>query len=247
MKKDFAILSATAWVMTLGLAHAEGEVHWSYEGPGGPDHWAEISKEAGACAVGVEQSPIDLTHGIGADAPAVTLDWAAGAEWSVVNNGHTIQVNGTAAGKMTIDGKDYDLLQFHFHHPSEHAIDGQHSPMEVHFVHKSSDGALAVLGVMLVGGGNQGPMDAIMQAAPQAQGEAPLGALDLAAFLPDMPGFYRYAGSLTTPPCSEIVLWTVMRDPVAVSDASLSAFATLFPMNARPLQAVNRRFILSEN
>jgi carbonic anhydrase len=247
MTPHFAVLSATALALSLGTALAEDQVHWAYEGPGGPDHWGELSKEAGACAIGLEQSPIDLTHGIGASAPPVGLAWNAEATWTVVNNGHTIQANGTNAGKMTVDGKDYDLLQFHFHHPSEHAIDGQHSPMEVHFVHKAADGALAVLGVMLVGGGADGQMDAIMQTAPQTEGESRLGTADLSAFLPEKPGFFRYAGSLTTPPCSEIVLWTVMRDPVAVSDASLAAFATLFPMNARPLQAVNRRFILSEN
>lgn len=226
---------------------AETTHHWSYDGNEGPDHWASLADGAQACALGAEQSPIDLTGAVAADAPDVQIDWDSAPEWMVQNNGHTIQLNpfGTA-GKLSVAGKDYQLLQLHFHHPAEHAIDGKRSPMEVHFVHKAEDGALAVVGVMMVGGGGKGWMDQIMSSAPPVKGTVPLGKADPQALLPNARGFFRYQGSLTTPPCSEVVLWTVLRDPVAVSDASLGAFKALFDMNARPLQPVNRRFVLTE-
>lgn len=238
----FTLLATFA--LTAQIAHAEGAHHWSYEDP---IAWAEEVPEAEACAIGHEQSPIDLTAALPAHAPDVAIAWNPETEWLVKNNGHTIQANPVGdAGQITIDGKTYGLAQFHFHHPSEHAIDGERSPMEVHFVHKAEDGALAVVGVMMVGGGDKGWFDTIMTNAPATEGEAPIGRENPGALLPADHTFFRYAGSLTTPPCSEVVLWTVMKQPVRVSDASLEAFAQIFEMNARPLQPLNRRFLLTD-
>lgn len=234
-----ALLAAPGWAET---AH-----HWTYEGAEGPEHWAEVAEGAGACAAGQEQSPVDLVDAIPADAPDVQIGWASDTDWSVQNNGHTIQLNPTgSAGKITIAGKDYDLLQMHFHHPAEHAIDGQRSPMEAHFVHKAADGSLAVVGVMLVGGGQAGWLDQIMAVAPATKDSVALGKQDPQVLLPQDRSFFRYQGSLTTPPCSEVVLWTVLHQPVAVSDAAIASFEALFEMNARPLQPLNRRFVLTE-
>ncbi|MDP4891998.1 carbonic anhydrase [Cypionkella sp.] len=237
-----AVLAAFAAPTLAETAH-----HWTYEGAEGPDHWAEVAEGAGACAAGQEQSPINLAGALPADAPDVTIGWASNTDWSVQNNGHTIQLNPAGdAGKITVDGKDYALLQLHFHHPAEHAIGGMRSPMEAHFVHKAADGALAVIGVMLVGGGQAGWMDKIMAVAPSTPESVVWGMQDPRVLLPPDRNFFRYQGSLTTPPCSEVVLWTVLHQPVAVSDAALAAFAALYEMNARPLQPLNRRFLLTE-
>lgn len=221
-----------------------GAPHWSYEGGDGPKYWGDLAQDFALCSEGSEQSPINLDQEIAAYADPVQLFWNSGAEWTVANNGHTIQVNTPNGGLMTVSGKDYELLQFHFHAPSEHAINGKRSPMEVHFVHKAHDGALAVVGVMLTGGGTNTLFDAVMSAAPRVVGESPVGLRDPNTLLPSDEGFYRYQGSLTTPPCSETVLWTVMNTPVRVSDAQIEAFMDLYEMNARPLQEANRRFIL---
>jgi carbonic anhydrase len=240
------LLTITAAALLAAPAFANSGSHWTYEGEEGPEHWGDLSADYGTCATGTQQSPIDLTSAVQADADNVDLHWNPKAEWTVANNGHTIQANATDGGTMTVAGKDYALLQFHFHTPSEHAIDGTRAPMEVHFVHKAEDGSLAVLGVMLQGGGDNGLFDAVMGAAPKEKAEVALGAADAGGLLPASSSYFRYQGSLTTPPCSETVLWTVLKDPVVVSDTQIEAFKSLFEMNARPLQNANRRFILSE-
>ena len=241
-----AILLALAVVAGPAPARASGGgAHWGYDGHVGPDNWANLAADYAACGKGAEQSPINLTGAVTAHLDMPELHWSPNAEWTALNNGHTIQAKAADAGQMRIDDTDYALLQVHFHHPSEHAIDGQRQVMEAHFVHRAADGRLAVLGVMLTGGGDRGPLDAILAAAPGKEGEAHLGQLDLTALIPGDSGFWRYRGSLTTPPCSEIVLWTMMQQPVQVSDAAIAAFSALYPMDARPLQPLNRRYLLA--
>lgn len=234
-----------ALLMAGSMASAEG-VHFTYEGAEGPEHWGELAPDYATCGTGTQQSPIDLTATIPADAQDIELAWQAGSDWQVVNNGHTVQVNLTDAGSAVIDGKSFALAQFHFHNPSEHAVAGTRAPMEVHFVHKADDGALAVLGVMLTGGGDNALLDAVMAAAPAEEGEAGLEPMDPATLLPAERSYFRYQGSLTTPPCSEVVVWTVLKEPVAVSDSAIAAFGGIIPMNARPLQPANRRYVLAE-
>lgn len=221
-----------------------GAPHWSYGGAEGPEYWGSLAETFGTCRTGAEQSPINLTITGPTGGDPVQLFWNAQADWTVVNNGHTIQANTDNGGMMTVDGKDFALLQFHFHTPSEHAIEGRRSDMEVHFVHKAASGELAVLGVMIEGGGRNQLFDAIIGAAPRVTGEAATGMRDPSALLPSDPSFFRYQGSLTTPPCSETVLWTVLSQPIQVSDAQIDAFQALYAMNARPLQALNRRYVL---
>jgi carbonic anhydrase len=229
------------------MSMAEEQIHWGYEGAGSPDHWGELSEEFGTCQSGTAQSPINIAATMAVDSPDLeSIAWDAGADWTVLNNGHTIEAQSEDAGTLTIGGKDYVLQQFHFHNPSEHAIDDLRSPMEVHFVHKAEDGSLAVIGIMLVGGGENSFLDAAVAAGTAEGTETEIGVHDPALFLPEDRHYFRYEGSLTTPPCSETVDWIVMKDPVAVSDQAIAAFHALVPMNARPLQALNRRFVLSE-
>ena len=219
--------------------------HWTYGGEGGPEHWGELGPENKPCAVGMQQSPIDLAGALSAKVAAPVPRWipAKGAE--VVNNGHTLQVNVEQGGGVSLGGKDYVLKQFHFHHPSEHTIDGKSFPLEVHFVHAAEDGDLAVIGVMFEEGAANPNLDPIWSTAPVSEGHAKApGTIDAFAFMPPTVGVYRYEGSLTTPPCSETVHWTVMSTPVTASSGQIAAFASLFPWNARPVQPLHRRYVL---
>ena len=220
--------------------------HWSYEGSTGPDHWGDADAASKVCAAGSEQSPINITSSIKAQLPPLGTAWARNAD-SIVNNGHTIQLNFEQGSKLTVGNNSYALLQFHFHHPSEHKIAGKSFPMEVHFVHRNFAGNLAVVGVLMTAGRPNPAFSKIVASMPAKEG-APVKAaagIDPNRLLPGLRGYYRYAGSLTTPPCSEVVDWLLLREPVQVAKVDIEAFGKLFPMNARPVQKDNRRFVLS--
>ena len=223
---------------------AEGQ-HWSYEGAEGPEHWAGLSEDFKVCGAGAEQSPIDLTEPTPGVLGDVAVDWQT-SKLHVVNNGHTIQANMDAGSRVLIRGKRFDLKQFHFHHPSEHLLGGNAQPMEIHFVHAAEDGALAVLGVFMVEGEENETIGRVWKAMPQQKGETETDDTVVPGhLLPAGRSFYRYAGSLTTPPCTEVVTWTVYADPIEASAAQIATFAALYPNNARPAQPLNRRFLLS--
>lgn len=223
--------------------------HWSYEeGHGGPQEWGKLAPEYQACSIGKEQSPIDLTKSIPATLGDPVVTWSTAMPVTVVNNGHTIQVNCPPGSTLVLDGETYELLQFHFHHPSEHTIDGKGAAMEVHFVHKAASGSLAVLGVMIESGAANPTMETIWRVMPRKAGESVAlePKISPAAMLPSDVTTFRYAGSLTTPPCSEVVSWVVYQQGITASDQQIAAFADLFPMNARPVQPLNRRKLLKD-
>ncbi|MEO1132489.1 MAG: carbonic anhydrase family protein [Cyanobacteria bacterium J06639_1] len=231
-------------------AEAQPSRHWGYEGAEGPEFWGELASEFSQCSIGTQQSPIDLKRAGAIDA---NLDELAfnyqPTPLDIVNNGHTIQVNYAPGSTLTLDGQTYDLLQFHFHDPSEHTVDGEPHPMEAHLVHKNSTtGDLTVVGIFLDIGAENEALQTVWEAMPREAGPAfavadvKLNAMDL---LPaNTQDFYRYSGSLTTPPCSEIVNWIVMKEPVEVSFQQVERFAATVGENARPTQASNRRFVL---
>lgn len=227
-----------------GAARAE-PAHWSYAGHGGPQEWGSLEETFKVCAFGTQQSPINFEAAVRAEASGPVLSWQQ-APYMVANNGHTIQLDAAGdAGGAELNGRRYALRQFHFHAPSEHAVNGTRTAMEAHFVHADAAGGLLVVGVFLVPGAPNDTFATVMAAAPKAEGTAPLpAALDPSAFLPAQRGLYRYEGSLTTPPCAEVVDWNVFAAPVSAAPADIDAFQAIFPMNARPLQAVNRRFLL---
>lgn len=228
---------------TSGAALAAEE--WSYATPTGPEEWGGISSDYVACGAGRHQSPIDLTGALAAAFDPASLDWSAFAQPTVENNGHTIEVHAADGNTLTFDGTPYALLQFHFHSESEHTVDGVRFPMEVHFVHRAEDGNLAVLGVFVTEGAENPELGKVLGAAPEARGEAeseePISPTGL---LPGSNQSYLYSGSLTTPPCSEIVTWIVMADPIEVSAEQIAAFRELYEGNFRPVQPLNRRLLL---
>jgi len=230
--------------LCAAAARAEVAAHWSYEGADGAEKWGAIDPTYRACAVGGEQSPINLEGAVSASVERPRIAWPPEV-YAIVNNGHTIQANAQLGGRLTLGKETYELKQFHFHTPSEHALNGARLAMEAHFVHAQPGGRLAVIGVFLVPGAANAAFAQLMKNAPATAGEAKLTApLDAARLLPNNRALYRYEGSLTTPPCAEVVDWNVFATPVPVAQADIDAFKKIFPMNARPLQPVNRRFLL---
>jgi len=225
--------------------HGGHPPHWSYEGHGGPQDWGSLAPEYGACGAGREQSPIDLAKSIPSMQADPSVSWLP-RPLEIVNNGHTIQVNSTGGGTVVVDGISYDLLQFHFHHPSEHTVDGAPYDLEIHFVHKAASGGLAVLGVLVTKGAANPTLETIWKSMPVKADETVHAEVMLqpSALLPATGVTYRYAGSLTTPPCSEVVSWLVYSQPITASAEQIDRFAKLFPNNARPVQPLNRRKLL---
>jgi len=239
-----AMSALAACPLCASAASAEG-AHWSYEGTAGPDHWGDVDAASKVCTAGSQQSPIDITGAVKSTLPKLELSWSKTAD-TIVNNGHTIQLNFEKGGTLKVAGDSYSLLQFHFHRPSEHLIGGKSFPMEVHFVHRQASGGLAVIGVLMDAGGANPTFNKIVSTMPAQEGPAVKAdaSIDPSKLLPAGRAYYQYAGSLTTPPCSEVVNWLLLREPISVAKADVDAFAKLYPMNARPAQKANRRFVL---
>ena len=219
--------------------------HWEYSGKYGPANWAKLSEDFKTCATGKQQSPFDIKADKKASLPALGLNYKP-VPMKVINNGHTIQVDQAGGGQLVVDGKSYDLLQFHFHTHSEYSIDGKFYPLEVHLVHATKAGELAVVGVMFEEGAANSELAKIWANMPSDKGENMPDGLSVNAvnLLPDNKQYYRFMGSLTTPPCSEGVNWHVMSTPITASAEQIAAFKALYPMNARPLQAKNDRIVV---
>ena len=229
-------------------AAAHAAPHWGYGAEHGPAEWAALSPDFGACASGARQSPIDLA-GAAAESSAgasvaelQSIPGARGAE--VVNNGHTVQVNYAGAGSLTIDGETFPLAQYHFHSPSENTVDGKHYPMEMHLVHQSAGGQLAVLGVFIEEGAKNAAFAPVWSNLPREKGsEVHLERLAVSVddLLPEERVAWSFDGSLTTPPCSEGVKWLVLKEPVELSGQQIAAFRAVVDGNSRPTQPLNGR------
>jgi carbonic anhydrase len=242
--KALAGLALCPLCNTTGFA-AEG-VHWGYEGAAGPDKWGDLDAASKVCSLGSQQSPIDIGEAIvKAQLPPLNIAWSNKAD-AIVNNGHTIQINIAEGSTLTVGKDKFTLLQFHFHRPSEHLIGGKSFPMETHFVHRNAAGGLAVIGVLMETGKPNAIFNKVVSTMPAQEGPAVKvdPAIDPNRLLPAKRTYYRYSGSLTTPPCNEIVDWLLLTEPIQVADADVTAFAKLYKMNARPVQKSNRRFVL---
>ncbi|MEM7063873.1 MAG: carbonic anhydrase family protein [Cyanobacteria bacterium P01_B01_bin.77] len=224
--------------LELSLAGILGQIpQWNYGDTSGPTHWADLSTDYRICRDGQRQSPIDLditqatVASVSFDYHPITID--------LLNNGRTIQQTGNDSCTLTLDNEVYQLLQFHFHTPSEHTYGGIHYPMELHLVHRhASTGALTVVGLWLKPGVEQSELTALAQYLPQHPGQQIHGTavINPANFLPQNPSLVRYIGSLTTPPCTENVTWLMMTTPIEASTDQIELFSHLLGNNARPLQ-----------
>ena len=223
--------------------------HWGYTGHADPSHWGEISEKYKMCSEGKNQSPVDITvkDSQHTNLPAILFAYNTLSN-TIINNGHTIQVNINDGSTITIDDTEFSLKQFHFHSPSENEINDKHFPLEAHFVHVDSAGDIAVVALMFQEGEENAALKKIWDKLPLAEGEKTtlnLQPSDVTALLPQKRAYYRFDGSLTTPPCTEGVRWFVMKQAVTISKAQVEAFTHLMHhANNRPIQKLNARKIL---
>lgn len=243
MKIRYGLLSLAISNIVL----ADG-IHWSYQGLGNPTQWGKLKPDYILCEIGKNQTPINLVEADMFEAKLSPIEFAyQNAAASVVNNGHTIQINYPQGSSIKIEGQTFHLVQFHFHTPSENQINGKSFPLEAHLVHKNDKGELAVIGVMFEIGNAHELIENIWKKVSSNENEEvkldqEINPLNL---LPEEKSYFRFNGSLTTPPCSEGVRWFVMKKPLTVSQAQIYQFKGWMKHdNARPLQPVNARPIL---
>jgi carbonic anhydrase len=227
------------------LFAAEGGAHWSYSGRMGPAQWGGLEKDYSTCVSGKLQSPINIRDDIAnkTDLPAIQFEYKPSV-LKIIDNGHTVQINYEPGSFMMVDDKQYELLQFHFHKPSEEKLNGKSHDMVTHVVHKGSDGKLAVIAVLLSTGTANPLINTLWNDLPKKKetetivDTVKINAIDL---LPKNQAYYTFAGSLTTPPCTEGVTWFVLKNPASISKDQVARFSKLYPMNARPVQPLNGR------
>jgi len=242
----FGLAAAFACPLCTRATAAAAPAEFGYSGADGPEHWGELSSDYRVCGMGTQQSPINLTGAVKARLEYPSFEYKK-VPLRVWNNGHTSLTSVPAGSTVKVANVTYKLLQFHFHHPSEHQIDGKASAMEVHFVNKAADGSFCAVGAFIAAGRGNPVLDAILKAMPSQPGpDMPVEGVtvDPMGLLPKNRSYFRYMGSVTTPPCPETVTWVVFRTPIEASQAQIERFAAVFPMDARPLQPTNRRVIL---
>jgi carbonic anhydrase len=244
-----ALLTFTLSVFGLLVLSAAQEVHlphWTYEGKDGPKKWGKLDSSYAACSVGKTQSPIDIKGAKRTDLTALNFSYHA-VPLSIIDNGHTIQVNYVPGSTLVVGEKLYTLKQFHFHHPSEERVNAKEFPLVAHLVHADAEGHLAVVAVLFELGNANSLIDTLWRNIPsknEKPQDIPSVSIQAQDLLPHERSYFTYAGSLTTPPCSEGVSWYVLDTYATISLQQLTAFAKIYPMNARPIQSTNGREIL---
>jgi carbonic anhydrase len=239
-------------------APATADPVWHYEGAEGPANWGTLTPKFATCGAGRAQSPIDIVSPAPGKEAELAMQFAPAALRIAhhthvadgINNGHTIQINYEGADTLTIGTEKYELAQYHFHNRSEHTVKGAHFPMEMHLVHKSAAGKLAVIGVFIEAGAHNAAFDPIWTNLPKAKGvetHYPSVQVDIDALLPKQRASYRYDGSLTTPPCTEGVKWIVMTTPIQLSSEQIGSFTALIHDNNRPPQPLNGRAVVLDS
>jgi carbonic anhydrase len=241
------VAAAATLLACTAFADEQHHPHWSYEGSTGPASWGALEHDYDSCAHGKTQSPIDIRESDvhKADLAPIKFSYQPSA-LKIIDNGHTIQVNYAPGSFITVDDHRYDLVQFHFHHPSEEQINDKNFDMVAHLVHKDSEGKLAVVAVLLGKGGGNSLIDTLWSHIPaEKEKESVVAAtsINVATLLPVERAYYTFTGSLTTPPCTEGVKWFVLKNPSSVSAAQIDRFAALYPMDARPVQPLNGRAV----
>jgi len=247
MSKLHVALFSVASIAAAGTLVAAEGTHWSYSGPTGPEHWAELSPESAACGIGFNQSPVDITETVEADLDTLEFEYRAKAT-SMINNGHTFQINVAPGSFMRAGDDEFQLVQFHFHSPSEHQVKGELFQLEAHFVHTNERGDLAVVGILYRSGKWNKDLEQLGTIAPtEINQPVPLD-MDLTELelYTDHETYYRYSGSLTTPPCTEGVRWFILKTPGHIAVEQAETFVELIGEDARGPQPQNARIILEK-
>lgn len=223
--------------------------HWTYEGEEGPSRWGELDESYAVCGTGQSQSPVDVANASEQDLTNISFHYQPSAV-NILNNGHTVQVNYDPGSYIELDNTRYDVVQFHYHAPSEHTVDGESFPAELHIVHRNADGNLAVVGILLRDGSENAAYQPFTNNLPAEKADAKdVGeTINVMDMLPSVQTTFRYSGSLTTPPCTEGVNWLLMTTPVELSNQQLAALDSLFEGgNNRPVQQINDRTLIEDN
>lgn len=253
MKSFGSIVLLTMLAIPLWATASEKQAHddpakWSYKGASGPAHWGDLSPEYIMCKQGKNQSPVNINRAIDGRLPSIKFDYKMLVAENIINNGHTIQVNIRKGGLIKLDGKDFFLKQFQFHSPSENMIDSMNFPLEAHFVHASEDNELAVVALLYQPGAPNPALDVLLKNLPMNAGdENRLGSKDIELFerSKKISDYFRFNGSLTTPPCTEGVRWIVSRTKSTISRRQLDKFQqALKHPNNRPIQPLNARTVI---
>jgi len=239
-KKEAAVAAAAA----IEAAKPKNGTHWTYEGEFGPENWSKINTAWASCNTGNRQSPIDLRDGIKVDLEQINFDYHP-SSFNEIDNGHTIQVNVAGGNFLSVGGTTYELQQFHFHRPGEERINGKGTEMVVHLVHKSYDNKIAILAVLLERGDANPMIQTVWNNLPleKHMTVTPSIVLDVNEILPARRDYFTYMGSLSEPPCTENVLWLVMKQPMTASPQQMALFSRLYPFNSRPVQQAIGRMV----
>ncbi|WP_415398268.1 carbonic anhydrase [Sulfurimonas sp. CS5] len=243
--------SVTATLLASTLLAGGNGTHWGYTGHEAPKNWGNLSSDYSLCKDGKTQSPINITSAVtieSSNLEKIGFDYSTGIS-SVINNGHTIQVNFDKGSSITIDGIKFPLIQFHFHTPSENQINGKNFPLEGHFVHATKEGSLAVVALMFEDGTENPFIKKVWAKMPHNAGgknAISISAKEVNTLLPTSKDYYRFSGSLTTPPCSEGVRWLVLKNYTTISKSQVKEFIHLFHdhANNRPIQPINARKVM---
>ena len=247
-RKAAAAQPTPAPVMVAAAPTPRLSNHWSYEGETGPANWGKINPDWAKCGSGTRQSPIDLRDGMKVDLEHITFDYRQSG-FNVVDNGHTVQVAVGFGNFITVQNRSYELIQFHFHRPSEERINGRGTEMVVHLVHKDAEGRLAIVAVLLERGAQNSMIQTVWNNLPLEKNDTvtPSVTLDVNDILPTKRDYFTFMGSLTEPPCTEGVLWLVLKQPMPASPAQMALFSRLYPLNARPTQPGGGRMVKESN
>ncbi len=236
-----------ACVWMTGAAGADdktGPASWSYDGKTAPAHWAELDRANRACA-GKEQSPINIEESVAGKAALAALDFQYEAgDADMHNNGYTVQVAIARGSELKVGAEHAELVEFHFHTPAEETINGVAYPLVAHLMHKHADGKLYGVAVLYKQGLPNLALAPLFTSLPET-GKRVLPGFNPAALLPDNHAYFKYTGSISTPPCTDGVRWHVLKQPVEISKNQIAAFHRLYKMNARPTQALNGRVVES--
>lgn len=220
---------------------------WKYKGKNGPEFWGELSPDYANCKAGRNQSPIDIAKTTITAANKSLKTFQRFPAKDIRHNGHTIQASFKPGNMMAVDGVMYQMKEVQFHAPSEHMIDGKAYPLEAHFLHADPKDNLAVLAVMFEEGAESKSLAKLWKQMPKRKSspkklKTKVLASDL---IPMKKQFYRFSGSLTTPPCSEGVIWVVMKVPMTASKSQIDAFKKIIGHgNNRPIQPLNGRIVI---
>lgn len=232
-------------VMMVGAASAQSGAPWGYDGRTGPELWNRLDPSYATCGRGHAQSPINIHHArLDKGLQPIEFHYLAGPV-KIENNGHYLAVHVDPGSYIVAGGVRYDLIEYDFHRPSEHTVNGKLSDMEVELIHRSAEGKIAIVSVLFLEDANN-PNATLAALAPNlpakaGTSEAVTDMISTAGLLPADHGYWTYTGSLTTPPCTEGVLWLVMEQTMTLSRTQLRAFSAIYAHNTRPTQELDGR------